>query len=35
VLRVETRASLALPIELTGIDTYAILALFSFARFAF
>jgi hypothetical protein len=34
-LRVETRASLALPIELTGIDTYAVLALFSFARFAF
>jgi hypothetical protein len=29
VLRVETRASLALPIELTGLDTYAILLLLS------
>jgi hypothetical protein len=35
MLRVETRASLALPIELTGVDTYAVLALLSFARFAF
>jgi hypothetical protein len=35
VLRVETRASLALPIELTGVDTYAIVGLLSIFRFAF
>ncbi len=35
ILRVETRASLSLPIELAGIDTYAVILLFSFARFAF
>ncbi len=34
-LRVETRASLALPIELAGIDTYAVFILFSLGRFAF
>jgi hypothetical protein len=34
-LRVETRASLALPFELAGVDTYAVFILFSFARFAF
>jgi hypothetical protein len=35
VLRVDTRASLALPFELTGIDTYAVFIVFGFARFAF
>jgi hypothetical protein len=34
-LRLETRASLALPVELSGLDTYAIFALFSLGRFAF
>jgi hypothetical protein len=32
MLRMETRASLALPFDLTGIDTYAVFAVFSLAR---
>jgi hypothetical protein len=35
VLRVETRASLALPIELSGVDTYAVFIVFAIGRFAF
>jgi hypothetical protein len=31
-LRMETRASLALPIDIVGIDTYALFAAFSLAR---
>lgn len=31
-LRLETRASLALPMDLTGLDTYAIFFAFAFAR---
>jgi hypothetical protein len=34
-LRLESRASLVLPIDLTGLDSYAIFIAFSFARFAF
>ncbi len=35
MLRVETRASLALPVDLSGIDSYILFALFAFSRFAF
>jgi hypothetical protein len=34
-LRLETRASLVLPFDLTGLDSYALFAVFSFSRFAF
>jgi hypothetical protein len=34
-LRVESRASLELPFDLSGIDTYALFFAFSFARFGF
>jgi hypothetical protein len=33
-LRLETRASLALPVDVTGLDTYAIFGFFSVFRFA-
>jgi hypothetical protein len=33
-LRVQTRASLSLPVELSGIDTYGLFAIFGFARLA-
>jgi hypothetical protein len=35
MLRQETRASLALPLDVTGIDLYALFLFGSFARFAF
>ncbi|HVS35267.1 MAG TPA: hypothetical protein VMS17_06765 [Gemmataceae bacterium] len=34
-LRLETRASLALPVDVTGLDAYAAFAFFSVFRFAF
>jgi hypothetical protein len=34
-LRLETRASLVLPIDLTGLDSYALFVVLSFSRFAF
>ncbi len=33
-LRLETRASLALPVDVTGLDAYAVFAFFAFFRFA-
>lgn len=35
MLRVESRASLELPLDLSGIDSYAVFALFAFSRFGF
>ena len=35
VLRQETRASLSLPFDVTGIDTYALFLFASLGRFAF
>ncbi len=34
-LRVETRASLSLPVDVTGLDTYAVFLFFGVFRFAF
>ena len=34
-LRLETRASLALPFDVNGLDTYGLFIVFSFGRFAF
>jgi hypothetical protein len=34
-LRLETRASLALPVDVTGLDTYVLFGLFTVGRFAF